>query len=534
MIEVIVLTLALVAGLIARSIGLPTMVGFLTAGFAIPPLQQYWPELNALELDGIVNIGITILLFTIGLKLDPRSLARPFIWGVASLHMTFSIVFVYALLIVLKSFGWMLVAELSIEQALIIGFALSFSSTVFAVKMLEEQGETASLHGKAAVGILIMQDIFAVIYLGFIGDSQPSWFALFLLLLIPCKPLLMAILKRCGHGELLVLAGLVLAYLAYSLFEWAGLKGGLGALFIGAILANTDKGNEMAKSLLLIKNLLLIGFFLSIGQYGFPSEDAWLMAFILSLILLIKPLTYFFLFTLFNLRTQTAFLGALTLNHYSEFGLIVLALAVKAGKIPEAWLLIAALAVAFSFIINSIINAFANTLYLHYSPLLCRFQSKTRIPEQENIDIGKAEILIMGMGRLGTGAYDYLHNQFGDTLLGFEEDSKKAQQHQSDGRQVLVGNASDWDLWQRLPHHQVGKIILTLSNHQETVMVANMLRASGYEGVIATIAKFDDHLKELQNMGVVAFNFYAEAGAGFAERMLKYLEPKDTPPKQQS
>ncbi len=524
MLEVVVLGMAVLAGLLARLTGLPPMVGFLAAGFALTPLQRFWPGVEAINFQPLVDVGVTLLLFSIGLKLDLRFLMRPFVWAVNCLHMSLVVLLMFALLLGLKAAGWLLLTDLSLAQGLTIGFALSFSSTVFAVKVLEERGELASLHGKTAVGILVMQDFCAVAYISAMGDALPSVYAPLVLLLIPAKRLLTALLKRCGHGELLVLAGFAIAYGGYGLFEWVGLKGGLGALFIGAVLAGSSKGNELAKSLLTIKDLLLIGFFLSIGQYGLPSGDAWLMALLLALLLLIKPLLYFLLLTRFNLRVQTALFGSLALNHYSEFGLIVMSIAVTAGNLPEQWLVILALALSFSFVISSASNLFSDRLYARLHGSLVRLQSNTRIPEQQPIEIGEAQILVMGMGRLGTGAYDYLRGNYGDAVVGFEENKQKAALHVELGRRVLIGDASDRDLWQRLPQQQIKKVILALNNHRETVMVTEMLRECGFSGVIAAVAKFDDDQQALNAMGVIAFNFYAEAGAGFAEHVVNYLE----------
>ena len=524
MVEVVVLIVALAAGLMARSTGLPPMVGFLAAGFALTPLQRFWPGIEAVNFQPLVDVGVTLLLFSIGLKLDLRLLARPFVWAVNCLHMSLLLVLMTALLFALKAAGWLLLADLSLAQFLTIGFALSFSSTVFAVKVLEERGEMASLHGKTAVGILVMQDFFAVAYITAMSDSLPSIYAPLVLLLIPARKVLVDMLKRCGHNELLVLAGFAIAYGGYALFEWVGLKGSLGALCVGAVLAGSSKGNELAKSLLTIKDLLLIGFFLSIGQYGLPSGDAWLMALLLALLLFVKPLLYFVLLTRFNLRSQTALFGALALNHYSEFGLIVLAIAVQAQTLPAEWLVILALALSFSFVISSALNLLSDKMYAHLHSTLARLQTANRIPEQQPIDIGNAEVLVMGMGRLGTGAYDYLRGSYGDTVVGFEENVTKAADHVRQGRLVLVGDASDRDLWQRLPQQQIRKIILALSNHRETVMVTEMLRECGFTGVIAAVAKFEDDQQELKEMGVIAFNFYAEAGAGFAEHVVSHLK----------
>ena len=524
MLVAIVLIVALLAGLLARVLGLPPMVGFLAAGFALTPLQHFFPAMESPDFQPLADAGITLLLFTIGLKLDLRTLMRPFVWAATCLHMVLVIALMTALLMGLKALGWAMLAELSLAQNMTIGFALSFSSTVFAVKVLEERGEMASLHGKTAIGILIMQDIFAVTYLSAMGDSWPSIVAPLVLLLIPARGLLIGLLKRCGHGELLVLAGFAMAYGTYGLFSAVGLKGDLGALFIGAVLAGSAKGNELVKSLLTIKDLLLIGFFLSIGQYGLPSGDAWLMALLLAALLLIKPILYFVLLSRFQLRAQTAMFTAMALNHYSEFGLIVVAIALQQGLLPGEWLVILALALSFSFVISSFINLYGDRLYSRLHKTLVRLQTANRVVEQQAIDIGSADIVVVGMGRLGSGAYDYLRDSYGERVLGFEESEKKVVEHVSKGRRVIVGDGSDRDLWQRLPQHQINKVILALNNHSETVLVTELLRECGFSGVIAAVAKFDDDLDELKAMGVIAFNFYTEAGAGFAEHVVKHLE----------
>ena len=524
MVELIVLIVAVLAGVIARAVKLPPMVGFLMAGFTLTPLSHYWPQLSEINFQPFIDLGFTLLLFTIGLKLDPRSLMRPFVWAVTFLHMGFVIALIFCVLLALKILGWSILAELSTWQNLTIGFALSFSSTVFAVKVLEERGEMASLHGKTAISILVMQDILAVAYLSATGDGLPSIYAPLVLLLIPLRGQIHRFLNYCGHGELLILASLAVAYSAYGLFEAVGLKGGLGALFVGALLAGTVKGNELAKSLLTIKDVLLVGFFLSIGQYGLPGGDAWLVALLLTALLVLRPIAYFILFARFHLHIQTSWSGALALNQYSEFGLIVIAMVTAQGLLPQEWLVILAIAVSLSFIISSALNLYGDRLFAYCRKFLIAWQSDRYVAEQAPIDIGEANILVMGMGRLGTGAYDYLHASYGDAVLGFEENTSKADDHNRQGRKVLVGDASEFDLWQRLPQHKIRKIILALSNHKETVRVTNMLRSSGYTGIIAAMAKFDDHLQELRGMGVIAFNFYAEAGAGFAEHLVNHLE----------
>lgn len=524
MTQALIIIIALIAGLAAKRIALPPLVGFLIAGFVIAQV----PALASIDFQPLADLGVTLLLFTIGLKLDIRSLLRPHIWAVTSIHMSITIFSVGLLVLGLKTTGWLYLSELGITQYLTIGFALSFSSTVFAVKVLEERGEMASFHGRIAIGILVMQDIFAVTYLAASSGQIPSLYAPLLLLLIPARPLLNYLLKRCGHGELLILAGFSLALLGAMLFELVNIKGDLGALFMGAVLATVPKSHELSKSLLHFKDILLVGFFLSIGQYGIPSTDAWLLALVFGLVLVFKPLLYISLLSAFKLRTRTAWLSGLTLNHYSEFGLIVMAMAVSTHVLQPKWLVVMALAMSISFVIASIINGQYPHLFTLFKPALLRMERKTRLPEQQAIDIGNARVLIFGMGRVGSGAYTQLCESYGNVIAGIEESEIKVEALKKEGKNVVVGDASDRELWERICERDVELAILALSNQQETLSVISILKESGFTGTIAAVANYDDEVLELQEQGVISFNFYAEAGAGFAEHVLETLKPKDS------
>jgi predicted Kef-type K+ transport protein len=522
-VEAIVLLIALLAGLLVKQVSLPPLVGFLIAGFTIPYLAPWQPEFAQLNFTPLADLGVTLLLFGIGLKLDVRSLLRPFVWGVASLHMLVSVALLTVLLVALKSVGLKMLVDLQLEQFMVIGFALSFSSTVFAVKVLEERGEMASLHGQIAIGILIMQDIVAVVYLSLMGDKSPEWYAIFVLLLIPLRSWLYQLLMRCGHGELLVLAGFLYALGGYALFEAVGLKGDLGALVVGVLLASHGKASELSKVLMHFKDLLLVGFFLGIGQGGLPDNSGWLMVLVVSLAISYKLFLFLLLLTRFKVRSRAALFSSLALNNYSEFGLIVLALAVKEGVLPSQWLAIVAISLSLSFVIGSMLESRGYLIYSLLRSSLLKLETKTRLREQQPVDIGQAQILVMGMGRVGTGAYNYLHARYGDVVVGFEEDVARVERHEQAGRRVLIGDATDRELWERLDRKPVQQVILALSNHAETLRVARLLRRIGYAGVIAAVARYPDEVEELKALDVIAFNVFAEAGAGFAEHVYQQV-----------
>ena len=155
---------------------------------------------------------------------------------------------------------------MSPEQLLLLSFALSFSSTVFAVKTLQEKGEMNATYGTIAIGILVMQDIFAVIFLTASTGKIPHWYAIILFALPLLRPLFYKVLDWVGHGEMLVLFGIFFALVVGAgLFKFVGMKPDLGALILGMLLAGHSKASELSKALFNLKELLLVCFFLNIG-----------------------------------------------------------------------------------------------------------------------------------------------------------------------------------------------------------------------------------------------------------------------------
>lgn len=514
--EILWIVLAFFFGLGVRQIGLPPLVGYLLAGFLLASQGVVGGE----AVQRFADLGITLLLFTIGLKLDIGGLKQPSVWGTASAHMLFSVLLLGVGLYALGSTGLAAVAGLELSTALLIGFALSFSSTVFAVKVLEEKGEMSALYGRVTIGILIMQDIAAVVFLAFSTGKIPSPWALLLLGLIPLRFVLARILERSGHGELLVLFGLSLALGGAQLFELVNLKGDLGALLLGVLLAKHAKASELSRVLYGFKDLFLVGFFLNIGLSGTPSLAQFGMAVLLAVAVPLKVALFFFLLARFRLRVRTSMLTALGLANYSEFGLIVAAIGVSSGWLGSEWLTIIAMALSITFILASPLNTAAHDIYMRIRTHLKRYEHPQRLPEERPIDVRDARILIFGMGYVGASAYDTLQKKFGKDVTGVDLDTTTVASHRDAGRKVVLGSATDPDFWSRLhlTDTRIELILLALPNHQEDLQAARELADAGYQGKIAATVKFDDEIEALQQAGIhAAFNLYAEAGAGFAE-----------------
>jgi len=526
-------------GMIANFVGLPPMLGFLFAGFALnlAGFQTSQP------LHIAASLGVTLLLFSIGLKLNIRTLFKTEVWGSASLYMIASILFFSAILFLLKFTGFKYVHELNNHILLLIAFSLSFSSTVFAVKVLEEKGETNALYGRIAIGILIMQDIFAVLFLTLSDKKIPSAWALLLLGLPLIRPLLYRLLDRVGKGELLVLYGFFLALVVGAgVFQAVGLKADLGALIAGMLVAGHPSAKNMAKALFNMKELFLVCFFLTIGLAGKPTMSHLLIACVLSIALLGKVMLYFITLNSFKLRSRTSLFASLSLANYSEFGLIVVAVGMANGWLSSNWLTIIALAVSLSFMIATFFNKYAEYIYNRNLPMFKRFQFKHLHKDDRPLRIGDAQILVLGMGRVGSSAYDSLKLAYGDTVLGIDYDPETTLLHRKKGRQVITGDALDSDFWSKLQlTEDVKFILLTMPNHNGNLFAAEQLSMIQHchrncqdkplkntfcNFKVAALARYKSHEKELNSLGVdPVYNLYEEAGLGFARHVWSELTP---------
>jgi len=516
------IAIAFLCGLGVRVLGLPPLVGFLAAGFMLNVLGAEGGEF----LSAMADLGITLLLFSIGLKLKLKSLARSEVWGVATLHMAMVTFLVATMALLLSYTSLPLLSALDMESALLIGFGMSFSSTVFAVKLLDELGATGAMHGRVAIGVLVVQDIAAVIFIAVSMGKLPSPWALALVALIPLRPLIYRTLDRVGHGELLILFGITLALVGADIFELVGIKEDVGALVLGMLLANHPKSNELSKALLGFKELFLVGFFLSVGMTAVPGWNEVLVAVLFILFLPLKVAMYFGLFNLFYLRASTSWRTSLNLANYSEFGLVIGAIAVSAGWLSKEWLAVFAIVLSFSFVLAAPLVNIRDRLYQAWRPGLKRFERSARLSGEETLDLAHIRVAVFGMGRMGTSAYKAMDSDYEGSLVGVEIDREKAMRHRASGRNVVSGDATNPDFWTRAPKLLDGLewVLLTLPTHKANMNAALRLKEMGYRGRIAATTKYRDEEGALKAIGVEhTFNIYAEAGLGFANELQTFV-----------
>lgn len=513
--DVVWITLAFALGLATTQIGLPPLVGFMLAGFAL----NYMGVAGGDVLNKLADFGITLLLFTVGLKLNLHVLIKPQVWAVTALHSTAVTAIFGALIFWLTVLGLPYFAGLEPGAVLTIAFALSFSSTVFAVNALEKAREMKSLHGSIAIGVLVMQDLVAVAFLAASTGSFPSPWAGLLVLLVFVRPLFHRVLQTVGHGELLILYGLVLALGGAKLFEMVGVKGDLGALVFGVLIAGHTKSEELAKSIFGFKDLFLVGFFLSIGLSGELSWSSALIGLAFVPFIFAKSLLFFVLMTRFRLRARTSLLATLNLTNFSEFGLIVAAIGVSNGWLDSIWLVAIAIALSVSFAVCAPLVALDDRIYARLRQFWTRFQHPKRLPDDQVIDTRGATIAVFGMGRVGAGAYEKMREMHGDTVVGIDFDPELVRLHEQDDRNVLYGDPSDADFWEKVERgHRIEVVMLALPNLEANLDALEQLQGVHFSGRIAATARYPGDKEALLEHGAThVFDIYTEVGAGFAD-----------------
>lgn len=525
-IHLVWLSLAFFAGLGAKKMGLPSLVGFIIAGIFLNFRGVITPGLTS-TLHVLSELGIMLLLFTIGLKMKWKTLTRSEIWVTANLHMLISLVLIGGFLFMLSYLSISGFAELSPAACLLIAFSLSFSSTVFVLKVLEERGEIQSYHGKLAIGILVIQDILAVLFLTFASDKLPDIWVLGMPFYIWfLYHLLNKILDYAGHGELLTLFGLLSVFIAGAAgFEFFGLKSSLGALVSGMLLVNHPKSDELYDRIMSFKDFFLIAFFINIGLTGVITFKSLLIASVLMIFIPVKTGLFFYLFSHFDIRARTAFLSSLSLANYSEFALITGMVGINMGVLSQDWLLIFAIMMSFSYFIASPIHARIHDIYDKYKSAITRMYQRTETSAEEPTIPPDTETLIIGMGSLGKPAYLYYRDITKSQVLGLDFNQELVESLKMQGIHVIWGDASNGGFWFKSDLRNLKLVLLAMSDFHSNLNCLNeMLKLPSRNFKICAISHYADEELQFRDLGVdYIYNYKTNTGTDFAEQALKTI-----------
>ncbi len=499
---------AFAAGFLVTQLRMPPLVGYLAAGYGLSALgYSATPTLYALS-----DIGILLLLFTVGLKLRVQTLVKSEVLGVGGFHI---------LIVALISGLFFVLESQKLTGGLLLGVALSFSSTVLAVKVLEDNGEIQTFQGRTVMGVLILQDLVALGLLALAGGEMPSPWALLLLAFPFFAPLAQRFFEWTDNDELRLLLGLLMALAGGELAERLGISKDLGAVWMGVLIGRHPDSKDLSHKLWGLKEVFLVGFFLEIGLHGFPDAVQGNRALLLLAALPLEGLLFFVLMIWSGLRARTSFVAALALTTYSEFALIVSEPLIKLGLLDQDWEEALGLAVAGSLALGAILNRWPQGLYAIFEPWLKRFERAVPHPDQLPPDFSHAEWLIIGVGRTGRAAYNAMERKH-VKAMGIDADPIRVAQLKQEGIRVVYGDVEDTELWATAPLSSLKGIIITMPTLHARAKALESIRGRGFEGVIGTVSFRNSEESLLFRLGAdEVYRPLTQAGEQLADRVLE-------------
>jgi Kef-type K+ transport system membrane component KefB len=515
------LALAAVVGFVGVTLRQPLIVGFIAVGIlAGPSVLGIAQSSEPIEL--LADLGIAILLFLVGIKLDlqlVRTMGKVAVaTGLGQVGFT-------------SVFGFLLCLLLGLElvTSIYVAVALTFSSTIIIVKLLSDKKEIDALHGRIALGFLIVQDIvvvLAMIALSALGIGEregaatgnialvlASGLAMLGLVLLFIRYLADPITERLAKApELLIGFAIALAATFAALGEAFGFGKELGGLLAGIALASTPFRDAIASRLAPLRDFLLLFFFIALGSsLDLGNLGAMgIEAAVLSLFVLIgNPLIVILIMRALGYRLRTGFLAGLTVAQISEFSLIFMAMGLSLGHFGAEALGLVTLVGLITIAASTYMITYSHELYGVFEPLLRRFDRKsasqieTELPDQ----LEECEIIIFGLGRYGGTIGRQLIAE-GRKVLGVDFSPDAVRRWVSDQLPAMFGDVSDPELVAALPHASAKWIISAIpdpnsgvSQHDTRYAFLQTLRENGFEGRIAVATHRPEDAEHLKAAG---------------------------------
>ena len=512
----LMLAIAAIFGAIALRLRQPQIVAFIVVGMLLGPSALGWVTAHD-QIDLLAQIGVTVLLFVVGLQLDTH-VAR----NVGPVALTTGIGQIIFTTVI--GFGIALALGMAPLTATYVAVALTFSSTIIIVKLLSDKRELDSLHGRIAVGFLIVQDIAVVVAMLLLGSwrggsTAELWraglevalklagsLAVVAVLMRHVLPRVLHLLAR--SQELLLLFALAWGTALAATGDVLGFNKEVGAFLAGFSLASTGYREAMAARLTGLRDFLLLFFFvdlgakLDLGLLGAQVGDAV----VLSLFVLVgNPLIVMAIMGFMGYRKRTAFLAGLTVAQISEFSIVFMAMGVTLGHAGPDALGLVTLVGLITITLSTYMILYSQPLYARLAPWLGYFERKRPLREmameRNPPETDPAEVIILGAGRFGYRLIEQLRAQ-GISTLAVDFDPEVVRRLHRKGWPVRFGDAEDIDFPATLPLAGALWVVSTLAESDVNAALMTALRAHGFTGKLALALRSDDDSSMVSERGV--------------------------------
>ncbi|ADE14950.1 sodium/hydrogen exchanger [Nitrosococcus halophilus Nc 4] len=495
------LGVAAAGGVLAILLRQPLIVAFIAVGIIVGPTGFGWVVASD-QVDLLAKLGIALLLFVVGLKLDPHIIRTmgPVALATGLGQVVFTSVVGYLIALALG---------MAPVSALYVAVALTFSSTIIIVKLLSDKREVDSLHGRIAIGFLIVQDIMVVLVMigltafGQAGDALSLGREALLVLakgaaMLAVVGLLMryvlppSLHRLARSPELLVLFSIAWAILGASAGDTLGFSKEVGAFLAGVSIAATPYRELVAARLVSLRDFLLLFFFIDLGaSLNISTLGAHLEASaVLSLFVLIgNPFIVMAIMGAMGYRKRTGFLAGLTVAQISEFSLILGALGLNLGHIDQETMGLITLVGLITISLSTYMILYSHPLYERLAPWLGMFERKVAHREEGVAAAinGDTYAFLFGLGRFGAGIAQILQKR-GCRVLAVDFDPDLVRRHAGEGYMTRYGDAEDPEFVASLPLERVPWVVSTVRERSVNRTLLHTLRQQGFRGRVAVAA----------------------------------------------
>lgn len=515
---------------LSRRAGLGTVLGLISAGVVLGSYTSS-SMVELAPVTAAAEIGVVLLLFVIGLEIEPRRLwaMRRMLFGLGTLQVLATGI---VLALVGLAFGRLWPA------ALIAGFGLSLSSTAFVLQLLAERGEFSTVHGRAAFAVLLLQDMMVVPLLALVpllapgtsdhvGAAALPWLlletvgvlALLAFLGLVAVPWALAVLARQRDRE----AFAALAALAVLLAAWishaAGLSPALGAFLLGVLLSRSPLHHQVAAEILPFKALLLGLFFILIGMSidlaALAAGWPWILAQVVVLVSL-KAAVLLGLCRLFGLAPPAALRTSLLLVQGGEFGFVLFSAARAAGILDPGFYTTLLLVIAASMALTPVVVRLGDRL-------ATRLAAAEPVPEPAEIQ-PQADALVVGYGRVGRIVMETLRRA-GVEAAAVDIDPARLAVGRRLGHHVIYGDAADPRLLDRVGSADTRVVVVAVDRPDRAEAAVSAARAAYPQALVLARAHDDDSRPKLKQLGAsVVVTETLELSLGLAEAALLRLD----------
>ena len=506
----VIVGVAAAAGIVANRLRQPLIVAFIAVGILAGPSGFGWVE-GGDDLELFARLGIALLLFLVGLKLDvhlvrttgPVALAT----GIGQVAFTAGI-----------GYGLALLLGLDATTALYVAVALTFSSTIIIVKLLSDKRELDQLHGRIAVGFLVVQDIVVVLVMigltafgdrgdsslaGEIGEVATKGAVFLAVLVLATRYVLPTVLSWAARSqELLALFAVAWAMTVAAISDQLGFSIEVGAFVAGVTVASTPYRDAAGARLVGLRDFLLLFFFLDLGaRLEFTDTSTQLFtAAVLSLFVLVgNPLIVMVIMGAMRYPARVSFLAGLTVAQISEFSLILAALGLDLGHIDESTVSLITIVGLVTIGISTYMILNSQELFDRLVPLLRHFERRDHKPDVAQ-GAERFDAIVYGLGRYGTHVVSALRHA-GARVLAVDFDPRTVANHQRAGGEVVFGDAEDIDFLEALPLATTPRVVSTIPSIPATTALLHALQHQEYRGQVAVTALDDRDASRYRTLG---------------------------------